>query len=532
MAEKLTKMKLDDYMVLKKMTKEQVFQAISRKEISGSFVAGEWMIFDNGVDVSVGSSEADQKVDNRVNLRLEREKEEAIAKIAMAQTMAKTAQTEARNSSDKKTKATKKKGNDSLSDKRSPSTREGRKSEVLRAPITDAFDTKAGPLVSGKVDLRKSGMAESILAEARELALGSQSKASPPANTPTQSSSFAEGILAEARDLAKLHDEIAVTGNQIELDAKNVPSRKRKKPPTFIARQFEDNADEGKEEERWKTKIDEYILEKGINMQDAFKLITQKKVDGQFINGSWYIIDNDEEHEERKASAAASAALAEQQLKAEEVRREAQRRQEARGKIKIGDYMLEHGLEKEQVFKLIQDKSIEGSFSNGEWYILESLEDVLIREKEAETESEALAVIEREKEEAYKERKHEADLQDGLNEEQRARALTMPFITDAQFADRTILRTIGVVQGSTVRSKSLPAELSTKHITLPGAELVAFTADLSEARAQAIDRMRVQAFVQGANAIVSTHFNTSMIDLGATEILVYGTAVVVATATI
>ncbi len=532
MAEKLTKMKLDDYMVLKKMTKEQVFQAISRKEISGSFVAGEWMIFDNGIDVSVGSSEADQKVDNHVNLRLEREKEEAIAKIAMAQTMAKTAQTEARNSSDKKTKATKKKGNDSLSDKRSPSTREGRKSEVLRAPITDAFDTKAGPLVSGKVDLRKSGMAESILAEARELALGSQSKASPPANTPTQSSSFAEGILAEARDLAKLHDEIAVTGNQIELDAKNVPSRKRKKPPTFIARQFEDNADEGKEEERWKTKIDEYILEKGINMQDAFKLITQKKVDGQFINGSWYIIDNDEEHEERKASAAASAALAEQKLKAEEVRREAQRRQEARGKIKIGDYMLEHGLEKEQVFKLIQDKSIEGSFSNGEWYILESLEDVLIREKEAETESEALAVIERKKEEAYKERKHEADLQDGLNEEQRARALTMPFITDAQFADRTILRTIGVVQGSTVRSKSLPAELSTKHITLPGAELVAFTADLSEARAQAIDRMRVQAFVQGANAIVSTHFNTSMIDLGATEILVYGTAVVVATATI
>jgi uncharacterized protein YbjQ (UPF0145 family) len=143
-----------------------------------------------------------------------------------------------------------------------------------------------------------------------------------------------------------------------------------------------------------------------------------------------------------------------------------------------------------------------------------------------------LAAMEKEKEEAYKERKHEADFQDGLNEEQRAKALTMPFITDAQFADKTILKTIGVVQGSTVRSKSLPAELSAKHITLPGAELVTFTADLSEARAQAIDRMKIQAFVQGANAIVSTHFNTSMIDLGATEILVYGTAVVVVAATI
>ncbi|MAH73203.1 MAG: hypothetical protein CBC09_03920 [Cellvibrionales bacterium TMED49] len=194
--------------------------------------------------------------------------------------------------------------------------------------------------------------------------------------------------------------------------------------------------------------------------------------------------------------------------------------------------MSEHGLEKEQVFKLIQEKSVEGSFSNGEWYILESIEDLLAREERAKSELEALAAIEREKEEAYKERKHEANLQDGLNEEERTKALNIPFITDAQFADKTILRTIGVVQGSTVRSKSLPTELSSDHVALPGAELVTFTADLSEARAQAVDRMKIQAFVQGANAVVSTHFSTSMIDLGATEILVYGTAVIVATETV
>ena len=57
---------------------------------------------------------------------------------------------------------------------------------------------------------------------------------------------------------------------------------------------------------------------------------------------------------------------------------------------------------------------------------------------------------------------------------------------------------------------------------------MSFTADLTDARAQAIDRMKIQAFVQGANAVISTNFSTSMIDLGAIEILVYGTAVVVA----
>jgi uncharacterized protein YbjQ (UPF0145 family) len=103
----------------------------------------------------------------------------------------------------------------------------------------------------------------------------------------------------------------------------------------------------------------------------------------------------------------------------------------------------------------------------------------------------------------------------------------MPYITDAKFADRTTLKTIGVAQGSTVRSKNLPPDLAKEGATMPGAELVAFTAELAEARAQAIDRMRIDAFLKGANAIVSTQFSTSMIDIGAIEIMVYGTAVLV-----
>ena len=100
MAEASERMKLDEYMLAKGMTKEQVFQAISRKEISGSFVAGEWMILDDNLIVEAAAvlSEENQKLD----ARLARERDEAIAKIAMAQTLAKTAQKEARKSTEPK----------------------------------------------------------------------------------------------------------------------------------------------------------------------------------------------------------------------------------------------------------------------------------------------------------------------------------------------------------------------------------------------------------------------------------------------
>ena len=540
MAETSEKVKLEDYMLANSMSKEEVFQAISRKEISGNFVAGGWLIQDpKGAAISAAPEPplAINQPDARAEERLAREKESALAKIAMAQTMAKTAQKEAQKSNGQKSLAT---------PERKPANKSERKSEssVLLAPQTppEAPASSADrPLAGGKLDFRKSGMAESILAEAREIALGPQAAGSTPNNQPATQpplnpGSLAAGILAEARDLAKLQGDISSI-------AKTLPQTDLKEStpsftgtPRFIARQFEeallDDEEDESEEERWKTKLDDYVVEKGITMEEAFKLITSKQVNGQFIGGAWYIVDSDEEHRQRKREAAATAAVAERQVRAEDVRREKIRRDDARRKIKIGEYMMDNGLSKEQVFKLIQDKTVDGNFSNGDWYVLESEDDLLAREGKLEAEAEARAGIEKAKEEAYKERRHEANLQDGLNEEQRAQALNIPFITDAKFADRTILKTIGVVQGSTVRTKSLPAEMSGESATLPGAELVSFTADIADARAQAIDRMKIDAFTKGANAIVSTQFSTSMIDMGVTEILVYGTAVVIASVTI
>ena len=569
MADMSKKIKLDEYMSEKGMTKEEVFQAISRKEISGNFVGGDWYISDDRklLDEGAETIDAEGESDPKTDAKMTREKEEALKQIAMAQTMAKTAQTKARKTSKTGTKAAAKKTTSGdRSKKEGKAAAKSEKGSAAAKPagqrklslkdsgmaesiLAQARDLALGPdgaaksapaskttvasgeknpMATGKLSIKDSGIAESILAEARELALGPQAKEDilPEAE---EASSLAASILEEARDLARLQESIANTKFDPPISDPVTKPEKTATTPKLIAKQFDDQllGEDAEEEERWKTKLDQYVFEKGITLDDAYKMITTKQIDGQFIGGEWYVIDSDEEHEERKNEAAANAALAEQRQRAEEARKEALRREEARRKMKIGENMLDKGLTKEEVFRLIQDKTVEGHFSDGEWYVLESVEDLLAREQSIQLEEEARAREEKEKEEAYRERRHEAGLQDGLNEEERSRALNMPYITDAKFADRTTLKTIGVAQGSTVRSKNLPPELAKEGATMPGAELVAFTAELAEARAQAIDRMRIDAFLKGANAIVSTQFSTSMIDIGAIEIMVYGTAVLV-----
>ena len=50
---------------------------------------------------------------------------------------------------------------------------------------------------------------------------------------------------------------------------------------------------------------------------------------------------------------------------------------------------------------------------------------------------------------------------------------------------------------------------------------------MAESREQALDRMRAEALARGANAVVGVRFSTSMVMAGSSEILAYGTAVVV-----
>lgn len=91
---------------------------------------------------------------------------------------------------------------------------------------------------------------------------------------------------------------------------------------------------------------------------------------------------------------------------------------------------------------------------------------------------------------------------------------------------RTIVRHLGLVQGSTVRSKHVGRDFLAGLKNFVGGELRAYTELLNESRAEAIERMVAQARAAGANAVVNVRFATSNIAAGAAEVMAYGTAVV------
>ena len=84
---------------------------------------------------------------------------------------------------------------------------------------------------------------------------------------------------------------------------------------------------------------------------------------------------------------------------------------------------------------------------------------------------------------------------------------------------------LGIVQGSTVKSRNFLSDFLASLKTIIGGELVGYSKLLSSARGQAYDRMLLEAEDIEADAIVSFRFQTSSIAKGASEILAYGTAI-------
>ena len=85
----------------------------------------------------------------------------------------------------------------------------------------------------------------------------------------------------------------------------------------------------------------------------------------------------------------------------------------------------------------------------------------------------------------------------------------------------------GMVQGNTVRAKHLGRDIVAGFKNMVGGELKGYTELLTESRREATTRMMQQAEQLGANAILNVRFSTSAITSGASEMLAYGTAVVV-----
>jgi uncharacterized protein YbjQ (UPF0145 family) len=102
----------------------------------------------------------------------------------------------------------------------------------------------------------------------------------------------------------------------------------------------------------------------------------------------------------------------------------------------------------------------------------------------------------------------------------------MILATTDSIEGRRIARVLGVARGNTIRAKHIGYDIQAYIRNLTGGEVKEYTKLLSESREQAIDRMIIDAERMGANAIVGVRITTAMIMMGAAEIMVYGTAVI------
>ena len=90
-----------------------------------------------------------------------------------------------------------------------------------------------------------------------------------------------------------------------------------------------------------------------------------------------------------------------------------------------------------------------------------------------------------------------------------------------------VVRTLGVVRGIVVRSRSIFGTIGAGLQTLVGGNITLLTNLCEKTRSEAFDLMLTHAGELGANAVIGARYDATEIMQGATEVLAYGTAVVV-----
>lgn len=90
-----------------------------------------------------------------------------------------------------------------------------------------------------------------------------------------------------------------------------------------------------------------------------------------------------------------------------------------------------------------------------------------------------------------------------------------------------VVRHLGVVRGVTVRSRGLGGQLAAGLRALAGGKIHEYVELCEETRAEAFDLMVQHAQEMGANAIIGIRYDATEMAENMTEVLAYGTAVVV-----
>ena len=106
--------------------------------------------------------------------------------------------------------------------------------------------------------------------------------------------------------------------------------------------------------------------------------------------------------------------------------------------------------------------------------------------------------------------------------------LTHELITTGfTFEGYRITKYLGLVRGITVRSRSIFGTLGGALQTLAGGNITLFTELCEKSRQEAYDLMVEHANARGANAVIGVNYDANEVMNGVTEVLAYGTAVMV-----
>ncbi len=106
--------------------------------------------------------------------------------------------------------------------------------------------------------------------------------------------------------------------------------------------------------------------------------------------------------------------------------------------------------------------------------------------------------------------------------------MTDTFITTSTSLEGyRVIRQLGLVRGITVRSRNIFGSFAGSFMTIFGGKNVIYTELCEKAREEALQLMIQHAKIIGANAIINMRYDANDVMTGLTEVLAYGTAVVV-----
>ena len=99
--------------------------------------------------------------------------------------------------------------------------------------------------------------------------------------------------------------------------------------------------------------------------------------------------------------------------------------------------------------------------------------------------------------------------------------------TAFELPNHRVVQNLGVVRGIVVRSRNVFATIGASFQTLVGGNITMWTSMCEQARADAFEIMIQHATEIGANAVIGARYDTTEISTGVTEVLCYGSAVIV-----